>query len=109
MSGDMLYVAEPHQFEAMTAVAERLCGGTDRERDYGNVLTVHLRNMIHVPASELGGGWELNTTTMMGNLHETARRITETMPWIIPGIIKVEFLNGYTIVVWRQRKEPGKT
>jgi len=37
------HVLEEVDYQRLLAIADRLCGGTDRERDYGNEMIVRLR------------------------------------------------------------------
>jgi hypothetical protein len=53
-SASELYLVEPEVFEMLRGVARRLCGGSDRMRDEGNLLVHLLNDRVHkVPVEEL--------------------------------------------------------
>jgi hypothetical protein len=47
------YAIEPHRFRALQKMAAQLCGGTDRERDQGNLLHLIVREIEDNPIYDL--------------------------------------------------------
>ena len=48
----------------------------------------------------------LYTATFAGNLHEVAGTINRVCPEIVPGIVAMESVGFYTIVVYRATEQP---